>query len=453
MNIPLNPKDAAVDQETSSSETTVNYRSNYDQSDDFVARLVGQRWSDQNARFFTDLEVWHLWTGDHWKPASRQHVISELRGHLRSIESDLRTGTLLRNGRIKSVEELCRSNRASLAHSSDYDCDPDILGVSGGHVELKTGRLITPGDPSLKITRIAPVRPQQSREAPPTKFLKFLDRIFKGDQEVMQFIQRLCGYCLTGRTDEQKFFFMYGAGRNGKSVLIEVMMKIMGSLAVKSSTEVFLKSRGQKHPTGLAGILDARLVMATEIPSGARWDESLLKDFTGGEQVAARKMRQDFSSKQPVGKVILSGNNQPSFDSLDVGMRARLVLIPFEVTIPPEEQVPNLAATLVSEEGPSILRWMLDGASEWYQGGLKIPSAIHGASSDYFEQEDTLGQWLDTMRPSGPCWRSNQELISSLNGFMTGVGQQNWDTQRLSRELSKRGYQPIKRSGKRGFEV
>lgn len=194
-------------------------------------------------------------------------------------------------------------------------------------------------------------------------------------------------------------------------------------------------------------------MVATEIPSGARWDESLLKDFTGGEQVAARKMRQDFSSKQPVGKVILSGNNQPSFDSLDVGMRARLVLIPFEVTIPPEEQVPNLAATLVSEEGPSILGWMLDGASAWYQGGLKVPSAIQGASSDYFEQEDTLGQWLDTMRPSGPSWRSNQELISSLNGYMTGVGQQNWDTQRLSRELSKRGYQPIKRSGKRGFEV
>ena len=107
-------------------------------------------------------------------------------------------------------------------------------------------------------------------------------------------MQRVAGYALTGLTTEHKLFFLYGTGRNGKSVFLNTLTQIWADYARRAAAETFLNSAGDKHATGLAGLQGARLVVGSELPVGKTWDESVIKDLTGGDRMTARFMRGDF---------------------------------------------------------------------------------------------------------------------------------------------------------------
>ena len=79
---------------------------------------------------------------------------------------------------------------------------------------------------------------------------------------------------------------------------------------------------------------------------------------------------------------------------MDEAIRRRLNLIPFNVTIPPDERDPNLAEKLETEWS-GILQWMIDGCHAWLEQGLAPPEIVRAATDDYFEAEDAISAWLD----------------------------------------------------------
>jgi putative DNA primase/helicase len=125
-------------------------------------------------------------------------------------------------------------------------------------------------------------------------WLSFLDRVTAGNKELQHFLQKMCGYALTGVTHEHQMFFFFGTGRNGKGVFLNTLMGIMAEYARTASIETFIASKNEHHPTNLAGLQGARLVAAVETEEGRRSNESKLKALTGGDRIAARYMRQDF---------------------------------------------------------------------------------------------------------------------------------------------------------------
>ena len=129
------------------------------------------------------------------------------------------------------------------------------------------------------------------------------------------------------------------------------------------------------HPTDLAGLMGARLVTAIETEKGRTWAESKLKSITGGDEIAARFMRQDFFEYQPQFKFLIAGNHKPSLRSIEEAIRRRLHLIPFNVTVPPGDRDPELAEKL-KEEWPRILTWMIAGCLEWHWAGPAPPEAV-----------------------------------------------------------------------------
>ena len=131
-----------------------------------------------------------------------------------------------------------------------------------------------------------------SSEAEPVVFLAFLTRVTGGDEELQQFLQRLFGYALTGITREHALAFFHGTGGNGKSVLLNTIAGIFGDYATTAPIDLFLASRGEQHPTGLAGLRGARLVTAIETEEGRPWAESKIKTLTGGDKLSARFMHQ-----------------------------------------------------------------------------------------------------------------------------------------------------------------
>lgn len=95
-------------------------------------------------------------------------------------------------------------------------------------------------------------------------WLRFLSRVTDGDIQLQAFVQRMAGYTLTGLTRDHAMFFLYGLGASGKSVFLNNVSSIPASYHRTAPTELLLASRHEQHPTALAGLLNARLVTATE---------------------------------------------------------------------------------------------------------------------------------------------------------------------------------------------
>src|SRR5262249_11639365 len=202
-------------------------------------------------------------------------------------------------------------------------------------------------------------------------------------------------------TTEHALFFLYGTGANGKSVFIGTISRILGEYQKTAPIETFIASHSDRHPTELAGLRGARLVTAVETEEGRRWAESKIKALTGGDKISARFMRQDFFEYTPQFKLVIAGNHKPGLRSVDEAIRRRFNLIPFTVTIPPEERDPKLAEKL-EPEWPGILQWMIDGCLEWQRIGLAPPKVVTEATDAYLESEDAVLAWIDECCESKP---------------------------------------------------
>jgi putative DNA primase/helicase len=131
------------------------------------------------------------------------------------------------------------------------------------------------------------------------------------------------------------------------------MLGIWGEYAQVAQMETFTENKNDRHPTELAALRGARLVVASETEAGKRWAESRIKALTGGEPIRAHFMRQDDFEFIPQFKLILSGNHKPALPSVDIAIRRRVQMVPFTVTIPPEERDKNLKEKLM-QEAPAL---------------------------------------------------------------------------------------------------
>jgi putative DNA primase/helicase len=303
-------------------------------------------------------------------------------------------------------------------------------------VNLRTGMIQSPrrDDYCTKITVVS-----AGGETP--QWHKFLDRITAGDLELQAFLQRICGYSLTGITREHALLFLHGTGSNGKSVFVNTITGILGDYAATAPVEAFLASSLERHPTDLAGLQGARLVTATETEEGRRWAEAKIKALTGGDTISARFMRQDFFQYTPQFKLMIAGNHKPGLRSVDEAMRRRLHLIPFTVTIPPDERDKNLEEKLRQEWG-GILQWAIDGGLVWQRNGLLPPPAVQAATEEYLSAEDRLGIWLDERCKTSRAYKTTTAaLFHDWKGWCDGSGEDAGSEKKFSQALEARGYQ------------
>jgi putative DNA primase/helicase len=195
--------------------------------------------------------------------------------------------------------------------------------------------------------------------------------------------------------------FFYGTGRNGKSVIANALRRALGDYAVEIAPDVLMESHHEQHPTHVAVLRGARFVVASEIDSGRRWNESRLKRLTGGDPISARYMRGDLFEFEPTHTLLIVGNQKPGLRVVDEAMRSRMHLIGFNVTIPEAERDPRLPEALESEYG-GILAWALEGCLAWQRRGLAPPAAVRAATEAYLEGEDSIRQWVaECCRPAG----------------------------------------------------
>jgi putative DNA primase/helicase len=419
-------------------------------------------------RFVPEMGRWLFWSGFRWEPDLTLNAEDRINQELKHIANEILSQGATDKERRKAeknaraicsahkstaIQRLVRSDRRTAVELAALDADPWTLTTPTGSVALRTGEVLATL-PSQLTTKSTAVGPQFGVVAP--RWLKFLSETTGGDHELIKYLQRLCGYALTGATSEQSLVFIYGPGGNGKSVFLNTVSGILRDYAKVADMGTFTASHNDKHTTDIAMLAGARLVTASETQAGKRWDEQKIKSLTGGDAITARFMRQDNFTYVPQFKLIFVGNHKPELRDVDPAIRRRIHIVPFTIT---PENIDNELASNLREEWPAILAWMIEGCLHWQSSGLSAPAVVLASTADYFAEQDGVAQWLEEeCELGGDQFTEDGELFGRFrewtNERSESPGSQRYLVESLKNRSFRRGkHSRTRRSGFYGIAL
>lgn len=329
-----------------------------------------------------------------------------------------------------------------------FDNDFDLFNVQNGFVDLKAGKL---NDHERKnyFTKISNVEYTDKADCP--KWDEFLNDIFLGNHELVRFIQRAVGYSLSGHTSEQVLFVLYGNGRNGKSVFLDILNEVFGNYSTNIQPQAIMASKNQSDASPEIAKLDgARLVTTTEPNEGERFDEGLLKQLTGGDRVSARKLYENEFEFTPQFKLWMATNHKPYVRGRDEGIWRRFIIIPFDKQIPLHEIDRDLTKKL-KRELPAIMRWCVDGFLEWQRIGLSEPAIIKEQRDEYRVEMDSIAMFVEECCEVNPLQKVKaSELFNAYDNWAKENHQHIMSSTKFGREMAKR-YERKKYQGNRFY--
>ena len=382
-------------------------------------------------------QVWYRWAGHYWEQdlinnatAVIQTIIDEYadqaerQGQLRARAEKIKNAEVA-NRHKKKQEDLFK--RIRLLHKEDrkghvlrlaaagsdslgitgneWDSDPRLLGCQNGVFELKTGNF-RPGHPVDYIKTVAGAD-WAGIDAPAPMWEKFLIDIFDGDQELIDYVQRLYGYGITGLSVLHIIVILYGIGRNGKGTLTETIKHVLGGYAYKAESEILLEAKYAKRSgapdSGLMALRGKRIVTASETSEGSKINASKVKEMVGGDTLNARapygRRQVEFT---PTHLLFLMTNNKPAAPASDFALWERIKLIPFKISFVADPQLPNqrtidldLPGKLKSEAS-GIIAWCVRGCMAWQQSKeIEEPESVRAATRGYQAEEDILQQFIN----------------------------------------------------------
>lgn len=290
------------------------------------------------------------------------------------------------------------------------------------------------------ISKLMPVAYDPSAKCP--NWLKFLD-VVQPEIEIQDFLQRYCGYCLTGLTREQKMVFNYGGGRNGKSTFVDILAWIFSDYGTTVPIETLTgteQRKGSDATPDLVKLPGARFVRASEPEQGTQFKEALIKALTGGEAIMIRRMMQEFVEVVPEFKLMISGNHKPEIRGSDDGIWRRVLLIPWLVQIA-KEDVDRSLPDVLKAEASGILTWLVEGCLKYLQDGLEEPEQIRAATEEYRQESDKLRYFLQNeclITGSPDDFERGRDLADAFNAWMVDRGDAVWGKRAVAIALKAR---------------
>ncbi len=271
----------------------------------------------------------------------------------------------------------------------EFNSHNHLLVVQNGTVDLRNGNLL-PHVPGYHITMRADI--EYNPAAPePQRFCQFLNEIFDHNAELIAYVHRLLGYCITGETREHVFHVLHGEGANGKSVLINLLSRLLGEYCKTVSAGALERHSDNDKPNpSLLQAKDARIIVVNETNEGVKLNSALIKQISAGDEICPRALFKDNEHFKPHMQILWVTNHIPQIDWEDGGIRRRYKLIPFTVTFTPDQQDKELPEKLWAER-EGILKWLIEGAIDWYAHGLgDLPDTMADALERERRNEDSV---------------------------------------------------------------
>ena len=331
--------------------------------------------------------------------------------------------------------------------NSEFDTQPFLLNTDSGVVDLRTGE-IKPFDRALKLSKNTNCKVDFSE---PTIWLKFLyDNLERGNpeetEELVDTLQMALGESLTGRTNKDHLFIMYGTGSNGKSTFIKVVNDVFGDYGTSMNSDLLLQnqnSSSQSNEFSLAALLGARMVSTSETAEGKKLDEVMIKQMLSGEKMTAQfKYGQSFSFL-PTFSPWMSTNNRPIIRATDFGTWRRIYYIPFLNTFTEDKKDVDMPNKL-AKENAKILGWMIKGAvklHQQYNDKLPKPKCLEEALSDYKKELDVVVAFLNDRTINFPGMTVEApRLYQAYKDWARQNGEYCYSESRFKNEMPKKGY-------------
>lgn len=343
--------------------------------------------------------------------------------------------------RIQSLVGLLKMSKDLKVEDFELDRDNYLFNTSSQTINLKSCKIKEPAIGDF-ITKRSKFVFDKNAQCPIWNM--FLQQIFNQDKDLIRFVQKAMGYSLSGDTSEQCLFILWGTGANGKSTFLNVLQQLFGDYASSTGTDTFMK-KSSEHSNDIARLKGLRLVTTSEVEQGKPLSESLIKQITGEDELTARFLYGEYFSFRPTFKIFMATNHKPRIRGADNGIWRRIKMIPFTVTIPPEQRDKNLTEKLIAENS-GILNWLLAGYVMWKKEGLSMePAAIRDANEEYRMDMDSVGTFVKECLDIDASlkWRLNNTLL--YNTYMKWCAKNNerlqsqkWLTQRMVEKGLKR---------------
>ena len=294
-------------------------------------------------------------------------------------------------GRISEMLRLAKSDLT--VHVDEFDGDEYKINCKNGYLDLRTGKLAEHSPDMLLMKR---VNASYDPDARCPLWGDFIDAVCLGDKELTDWMQRLCGYLMTGSVAQQQFYIMYGEGGNGKGTLNEVLMHVLGDYAAPTQSEIFLASNtSSTRALEIVGRLKGiRFATASEVGAASRWSEETVKQLTGEDTITGASMYSPRFDFTPTAKIVFQINHLPMFRDASYGFKRRMCVIPFKAKFEGGNKDLDLKPKL-KKERDGIFNWLVEGARRYLEQGLNdVPAVIKEATEQYIEDNDTLSPFI-----------------------------------------------------------
>ncbi len=313
------------------------------------------------------------------------------------------------------------------------------------------------------LTKLSPVEYDPEATSP------LYDGMFawaQPDAGMRAYLHRVGGYSLTGDAGEQKLWFWYGRGRNGKGVTIESWSHVAGdysgTIPIASLLDQGVKKRGDAASPDLAKLGGVRMLRSSEPGRNEKLDSGLIKLVTGGEPIPVRNLHRGFFDLVPRFKLIISGNTKFDIPDTDDGIWGRLKLIPWNRNIlkpePGVEDWPEIDIHLVdkikSRENAGVLNHLIRGLLDYMSNGLAEPKSVTQATAAYRDQSDPLARFLRlcVVEESGSRVQSSK-LHEVFVAWCKTAGEREWSNKGFSSALIEKGFKKKASDGMQWLDV
>lgn len=402
---------------------------------------------------------WLIWDGRRWSMDETGQIMKYAKKCVRSMygeagkidDSDERKALLKHAQKSESLARMIAittlSQHMMAITVDELDSDKWLLNVLNGTIDLRTAEL-KPHDPADNITKLAPIN--YNPHAKCNVFTEFVCGVFAENENIIQFVQRFLGYCLTGDTREQKFMIAWGNGQNGKGTLLNLILDILGDYAETTPADTIMAKRSEGIPNDIARLRGARYVLASETQKGRRMNEALVKQMTGQDRMAARFLHQEFFEFWPQFKIVLLTNDRPPASGDDPALWRRIMLTPFTQKFEGAKCDNTLRDRLRDpDEMAGVFRWLIDGCLAWQKDGLQPPDEVIQATTEYRNENDIIGDWLEECCVIGTEYGAKiADLYKSFEEWSLKNGEKHFfNKNKFSQGLSLRGFSKYRGTG------
>lgn len=346
-----------------------------------------------------------------------------------------------------AVLALASHKNAFCVDANMFDRDVWALGLVNGLLDLRTG-VLRAYRPSDYVTKCAGAVFVEGATCP--QWESFLMGAFNHDTEMVKYLARVVGYTLSGSTDAQCLWLHYGHGSNGKSTFMNVLSTLLGDYATTSNASTIMSKPTSNISNDVARLKGARLVMINELEDGKRLAEAEIKNMTGGEQLTARHLHQEYITFYPQFKLHLTSNYKPSVYDNSHGLWRRINLVSWSVIVKEEEQDKHLFDKLKGELS-GVLNWALSGLQDYLKNGLQPPQSVVNDTAEFRAEMDSIGQFIETYccvnRADKELREGASTLYAKYSEWAKETGRQAINSTRFGNNLKDKGFTSLKTRG------